>query len=61
MPPPALDEAMARRKGWWYAASAIILSGIADCLAVRKFRMPVPISNWGAGEWLTFGIIALTL
>jgi hypothetical protein len=50
-----------RSLGWFPSICVLGIIVLADSLAVRTLLMPVPISQWGSGEWLTFGVIALTL
>ncbi len=57
-----LCRAQKRRSlGWFLSICVLGIVVLADSFAARTLLMPVPISQWGSGEWLTFGVIALTL
>jgi hypothetical protein len=43
------------------AIGVVILVASLDGYAADRFLMGVSISNWSSGEWLVFGIIAVTL
>jgi hypothetical protein len=47
--------------GWPLSIYVLGVAVLADSFAAKTLLMPVPISQWGSGEWLTFGVIALTL